>query len=103
MRKRHCILGPRRRRKETSIKQNTIQYLERKNDRYYELRKKELVIQEKKQQLEERKLEMENEEKQRRWKMEDRRLQMEEDRFNRTMELFNNLQSSLQVLLNQRR
>lgn len=93
------IVAPRLKRNITNLKQSTVQYLETKNEKQYEIRSREVALQEKRQLLDERKFEMDIQERQKRLEIEERRLIMEEKRLKAELQIFSNQQELINLLL----
>ncbi|CAG9814660.1 unnamed protein product [Phaedon cochleariae] len=94
------IMAPKRRKCNSYLKQDTVKYLEKKSEKQYELKYKELGLQERKQLLEENEFEMDRIERQKRLEIEERRLEMEEKRWKVEMDLFANQQELIKILFN---
>lgn len=77
------------------LKQSSIRYLEKKNDRWYEIRCRELSLAEKK-------FDLESMEKKRRLEMEETRLEMEKKRMKVQMDIFHNEQKLMEIALKTR-
>lgn len=85
------ILNPTRKRVSTGIKNTTINYLEKKNERSYEIKIRELALQERKQTLQEKKFELEKWERQKKSEMEEKRLSAE-------LQIFANQQKLMEII-----
>ncbi|KAK5648197.1 hypothetical protein RI129_003089 [Pyrocoelia pectoralis] len=79
----------------TSIKQSSINYLTKKNERWFEIRSRQLVLQERQQTLLEKKCEAEHVEKIRKLEIKEKRLQMDEMKLKTQLEIFSNQQKLL--------
>ncbi|CAG9837712.1 unnamed protein product [Diabrotica balteata] len=94
------ILSPSvRKRTSTNIRESTVQYLSKKNDRQVELRSRELALAERRQTLEERKFQLETEERRKKMELEERRLVIDEKRLNVQLEVFKNQQELMKIIL----
>lgn len=92
------ILAPTRKRTSGSLKQYTVQYLSKKNERNHEIRCRELALKEQQQLLDEKKHELECYEKKKRIEIEERRVEMEEKRMKIQEETFLNQQELIKVI-----
>ncbi|KAJ8914144.1 hypothetical protein NQ315_016222 [Exocentrus adspersus] len=94
------ILSPgSRNRAYNNVKQVTLQYLNKKYEKQYEIRARELVLEERKQNLLERKFELEAEERRKNMEIEEKRLVLEEKRLSIQLEVFQNQQSLIKAVL----
>lgn len=92
------FLAPKRKRTCLSVKQNTVQYLMKKNERNYELRQRELDIKERELKLKEKQHELDLYERKKRLEIEEKRTEMEEQRMKVIMETFSSQQQLFQII-----
>lgn len=85
------------------MKQSTMQYLEKKTQQQYEIRCRELALQERKQLLEEQKFQMDRQEREKRLEIDERRLLMDEQKLKKELDLFSNQQQLITLLLQNKR
>lgn len=84
--------APARKRATNSLKQHTLAYLTKKNERWYEIRSRELALQEREKSLQEKKFELENWERRKRMELEEKKSNIETD-------IFKNQQRLIEIVL----
>ncbi|XP_050497975.1 uncharacterized protein LOC126879091 [Diabrotica virgifera virgifera] len=91
--KKRTILTPKGNRRNVGLKQSSLDYLQKKNDRWFEIRSRELALQEREKTLQEEKFKLAKWETEKRTEMEEKRLEVQ-------LDLFKNQQKLVEAILN---